>query len=145
MNETWRGQQEQENKVIYGTVIYRQRDLLLIPTCIYTYPAIHFWQRMYLPEGLFLGSSFEMRGEWLLSHGYSRFFLRWDWRSLHDAGSLRCIVWPSIHFLPLNGLCLCKYYLSAALPASPSWFKGVHHLRICSCSVWPCMVVCFWI
>lgn len=74
MNETWRGQQEQENNVIYETFTYRQRDLSLIPTCIYTYPAAHFWQWIYLPERFFLGSAFEMRDEWLLSHGYSCFF-----------------------------------------------------------------------
>lgn len=68
-------------------------------------------------------------------------FLQRGWHSLHDAGSLRCIMSPSIHFLPLKSLWLRKYYyLSACLPASPFWFKGIHHLKICSCSVWPCMV-----
>lgn len=61
--------------MIYETLLYRQRGLPLIPACICTYPDIHLWQWMYLPEGLFLGSLFEMRGEWLLSDGYSCVFL----------------------------------------------------------------------
>lgn len=72
--------------------------------------------------------------------------LQQNWHSLHDVGSLRCLMSPSIYFLPLKGLWLCKYYyLSACLTASPSWFKGIHHLKICSCSVWPCTIVYFWI
>lgn len=51
-------------------------DLPLIPACICMYPATHFWRWMYLPEGLFLGSPFEMMGERLLSRGYSRRFRR---------------------------------------------------------------------
>lgn len=148
MNEAWRGQQEQENKVIYETRINRQSALPLIPACIYMSLAIHFWQWMCLPEGIFWGSPFEMRGEWLLSHGYSCCFCVWVVGFVLSTwcASLRCIMSPSIQFLPLKSLWLCKYYyLSASLPASPSWFKVIHHLRICSCSVWPCMAACFWI